>query len=58
MHPNEMPPLRILVIDDDEMVRETLRLLLQVDHHVVELVGNGSQALGLFRPGRFDLVII
>lgn len=57
MDSSACPPVRILVVDDDEMVRETLRLLLQVDQHVVESAGNASQALGLFRPGKFDLVI-
>ena len=57
MDSSACPPVRILVVDDDEMVRETLRLLLEVDHHIVETAGNASQALQMFQPGRFDLVI-
>ena len=57
MHSGAPPPLRILVVEDEAMVRDTLRLLLQIDHHVVETADNASQALELFQPGQFDLVI-
>lgn len=42
---------RILVIDDDEVVRELLSTLLTTQGHVVELAGSGEEALArLDRP--------
>ena len=48
---------RILLVDDQEEVRETVRLLLSLDEHSVVEARNGQEALELFAPGRFDLVI-
>jgi CheY-like chemotaxis protein len=57
MSPNTRPQLRILVVDDEDMVRDTLKMLLQFDRHLVEVASSASQALAVFQPGRFDLVI-
>jgi putative two-component system response regulator len=49
---------RILLVDDDEGARESIKLLLNIDrHHVVE-AKNGQEALELFNQGVLDLVII
>jgi CheY-like chemotaxis protein len=48
---------RILLADDQEEVRETVKLLLGVDKHTVVEARNGREALGLFSHGQFDLVI-
>jgi CheY-like chemotaxis protein len=48
---------RILLADDQAEVRETVRLLLGMDGHSVSEAANGEEALGLFAPNRFDLVI-
>jgi signal transduction histidine kinase len=58
--PASLPPLRektILIVDDDRDVAETLRDLLQLDGHHVELVGNGTLALGKLRDRRYDLIL-
>jgi CheY-like chemotaxis protein len=48
----------ILLVDDDESARESIRLLLQIDrHHVVE-AKSGQEALKLFHKNTMDLVII
>ncbi len=54
-----VPPTgkRILLADDEPGVREALQLLLSIDHHEVTLARNGEEALELFTPARFDLVI-
>ena len=48
---------RILLTDDQEEVRGTTKLMLEMDEHIVTEAGNGREALDLFTPERFDLVI-
>src|SRR2546423_6284498 len=50
-------PKRILVVDDDVSVAQTMRLILKIDRHEVELAEDGEQALALFQAARHDLVI-
>ena len=57
MNPNTLPQLRILVVDDEYVVRIALKMLLLFDRHLVEDAGSASQALEIFKPGRFDVVI-
>jgi PAS domain S-box-containing protein len=53
---SEMPSLRILVVDDEEPVRETLAEMLVAVHHRVELAGSGQEAVEKMRRGAFDFV--
>ena len=48
---------RILLIDDDDMVRFTLRSALQREGHDVVEAENGAVALDRMRDGGFPLVI-
>jgi CheY-like chemotaxis protein len=48
---------RILLAEDRQDVREVTKLLLGLDDHVVTEAVNGKEALDLFQPDRFDLVI-
>jgi len=48
---------RILLAEDEPGVREALQLLLSVDRHEVTVAKNGKEALDLYRPHAFDLVI-
>jgi CheY-like chemotaxis protein len=61
MSPNEnvlgITPRRILVVDDDPSVAQTLRVVLKMDRHEVEIAEDGEQALSMFRAAPFDLVI-
>jgi CheY-like chemotaxis protein len=57
MAQNGVTRKRILLADDQREVRETIKLLLDLDEHIVTEAGNGVEALNLFAPGRFDLVI-
>jgi PAS domain S-box-containing protein len=50
-------PLHILLADDEARVREMVSESLRGDGHLVETAGNGEEALRLFRPGAFDLVL-
>jgi CheY-like chemotaxis protein len=49
-------PLSILVIDDEESVRETLADMLAALSHKVELAASGQDALGMLASRNFDLV--
>jgi CheY-like chemotaxis protein len=49
---------RILVVDDEPLVCDSVKWMLQSYGHEVEAVTSGEQALALFEKGRFDLVII
>jgi two-component system cell cycle sensor histidine kinase/response regulator CckA len=48
---------RILLVDDERLVRESIGRLLSRDEHTVVEVNNGVEALALFRRGQFDLVL-
>jgi DNA-binding response OmpR family regulator len=52
-----VPVYRILVIDDEPMVADTVRLVLLADGHSVEVAHLGSEALAKLDQARFDLVI-
>jgi CheY-like chemotaxis protein len=48
---------RILLADDQQGVRSSIKLLLEVDSHSVVEARNGREALSRFTEGPFDLVI-
>jgi len=49
---------RILVVDDDARVRDSVSLMLTVEGHVVETAINAKAALEVFKKGKFDLIIL
>lgn len=55
--PPASPTLRILVVEDEELVREVLEVYLSEDHHIVTTAVNGRDGLEKFRAGKFDLVM-
>ena len=57
MEPAIVVRKRILLADDQPEVRETVKLLLGMDGHTVSEAANGREALNLFEPNLFDLVI-
>jgi CheY-like chemotaxis protein len=48
---------RILVIDDEELIRETIRMKLEQSGHVVIEAANGVEGLRALEDGLFDLVV-
>ncbi|MQA15935.1 MAG: response regulator [Pseudonocardiaceae bacterium] len=50
--------MRILVVDDDRAVRESLRRSLQFNGYTVELASNGQQALGSLGDQRPDALVL
>jgi two-component system response regulator (stage 0 sporulation protein F) len=47
---------RILVIDDDRLLRGAVELILRLEGHDVACVSGGREGLAQFRADRFDLV--
>jgi PAS domain S-box-containing protein len=52
----EIPRLRVLVVDDEAPVRETLAEMLVAVNHKVELAGSGQEAVDKLRQETFDVV--
>lgn len=49
--------LRILVADDEPMVREVIQMYLAEDNHIVEVAVNGRDALEKFKAADYDIVL-
>lgn len=54
---NRVTGKRILLVEDEQVVRETLRLFFSLDAHTVVEANNGAEGLALFRAGQFDVVV-
>jgi CheY-like chemotaxis protein len=54
LQPLEPLQLKVLVVDDEEFVRELLREILESEQCEVYVAENGNQALSLFREMEFD----
>ncbi|BAE86412.1 response regulator transcription factor [Desulfitobacterium hafniense] len=50
--------MKILVVDDDERIREIVRLYLEAEGYDIEEADNGNSALEKVRKDSFDLVIL
>jgi CheY-like chemotaxis protein len=48
---------RILLVDDQQAVRDAVNLLLSLDEHMVVEAGDGVEGLKRFSEDEFDLVI-
>jgi CheY-like chemotaxis protein len=57
MSKSEILPRKILVVDDEPYVCDAVRMMLAFDGHKVETAANGKDALAIFSPGKYDLVI-
>lgn len=57
MEPGRIYRKRILLVDDQQGVREAIRFLLLVDEHTVREASHGKEALEWFQREPFDLVI-
>ena len=51
------PQRRLLVVDDERLVCDAVKMMLEFDGHVVETAGNGKDALAILAERRFDVVI-
>jgi CheY-like chemotaxis protein len=55
---NRSPSLSILVVDDDELNRRLMRVLLTNEGHRVEVAANGLEALESVKQHKFDIVFM
>jgi DNA-binding response OmpR family regulator len=51
-------PIRILVVEDEPVIRELVRSLLSESDCVVEAVANGAEGLKAARLQSFDLILL
>jgi CheY-like chemotaxis protein len=51
------PPLRILYVEDNDYLRETIGMLLESDARDVTTVANAEAALAIWQADRFDVLI-
>jgi len=55
------PPMRILCIDDEPLLRELMKGLLESDGHTVQVADSGQSGIDAFRAARnhrpFDVII-
>jgi CheY-like chemotaxis protein len=49
---------RILVVDDEPLICESIKRILDLDEHTVETAGNAQEALAAYESGKFDVVVI
>jgi CheY-like chemotaxis protein len=57
MHSYPPPQLRILVLDEDDSFRGMLTGFLRSQGHIVEPASCAKDALAIFQPGKFQLII-
>ena len=50
----EQNPLKVLVVDDEDFVRELLKEILEFEGCTVTIAQNGDEALQMFQQGSFD----
>lgn len=48
----------ILIVDDEESIRELIRMVLETNGHTFDLAADGSEALERLRKAKYDLVIM
>jgi two-component system response regulator AtoC len=57
MEKRQTDKIRILVVDDEENLRHMLQVLLRKQGYLVELAGNGEEALRLVRVNCYDFIL-
>jgi two-component system alkaline phosphatase synthesis response regulator PhoP len=49
---------RVLLVEDEENLRSTIALNLELEGYDVQCAVNGKEALAMFRANRFDIVVL
>lgn len=58
VEPEERKGIRILLVDDDESIQDTIQRLLEVKGYDVDLASNGREALDLADPSVHSVVLM
>lgn len=53
-----MSNIRILLVEDEQSLSDTIKLNLELEGYKVQTAGDGKKALKAFKQERFDLVIL
>ncbi|MCU0371826.1 MAG: sigma-54 dependent transcriptional regulator [Ignavibacteria bacterium] len=53
-----MPEPRILIVDDEKIVRESLTHWFEEEGYIIESAENGNEALKIFEEDKFDLALV
>ena len=53
----DIPPQKILVVDDEPFVCDSVKMMLSFDGHQVDTARSSAEALAMFDKGKYDLVI-
>lgn len=48
----------ILIVDDEESIRELIKELLSINGHTFDMAANGAEALERLRKSKYDLVVM
>ena len=51
-------PHKILIIEDEESLRSTLKLNLELEHYTVETCSNGKEAIEFIKSVKLDLILL
>lgn len=57
LHGETIPSRRVLVVDDEPMVCHAVKMMLEFDGHKVTTVNGPKEALVVFKPGAYDVVL-
>ncbi len=49
---------KVLIVDDEELIRETLQRILKKEGYYIDVAVNGSEAIQKFNDNNFDLVLL
>lgn len=52
------PTVRVLIVDDDPLLQDSLTRAMRAAGYAIDQAGDGELALGLLQGGGFDLVIL
>jgi DNA-binding response OmpR family regulator len=56
--PNQRPDMRLLLVEDDHMIGESVQDILRAEHYAVDWVKDGLMADSLLRTETYDLVLL
>ncbi|HLO17306.1 MAG TPA: response regulator [Anaerolineales bacterium] len=57
-NPKSLPPLKILVVDDDALNQHLMQVLLTHEGYQVDTASNGLEAFDAIKYGQFDIVFM